>query len=54
MKFGPVTKIDMRNKITSKKFDGDVMSANYEIIVNFSNLWLIWSNPEAGFRTHSL
>ena len=35
MKFGPVTKIDKRNKITSKKFDGDVMSANYDVTVIF-------------------
>ena len=26
----PVTKIDKRNTVTSKKFDGDVMSANSE------------------------
>ena len=45
MKLGPVTKIDKENKATSKKFDDDVMSAN---------LCPIWSNPDAGFRTHSL
>ena len=28
MKLGPVTKLDKRNKITSKKFDDEVMSAN--------------------------
>ena len=26
MKLGPVTKLDKRNKTTSKKFDDDVMS----------------------------
>ena len=36
MKHGPVTKIDKRNKITSKKFDGSVMSANSDVIVMFS------------------
>ena len=41
MKVGSVTKLDKRNKTTSKKFDDDVMSAN-------------WSNPEDGFRPHSL
>ena len=50
MKLGPVTKLDKRNK-TSKKYDNDVMSANYDLIVI---LWPIWSNPEAASRTHSL
>ena len=35
MKLGPVTKLDKRNKITSKKFDDDVMSANSDVIVIF-------------------
>ena len=35
MKLGPVTKLDKRNKTTSKKFDVDVMSANYDVIVIF-------------------
>ena len=35
MKLGPVTKLDKRNKITSKKFDVDVMSTNYDVIVIF-------------------
>ena len=48
MKLGPVTKLDKRNKTTSKKIDDDVMLANVP------NLWLIWSNPEAGFRSHNL
>ena len=33
MKLGPVTKIDKKNKITSKKFDDDVMLANFDVIV---------------------
>ena len=33
MKFGPVTKLDKRNKITSKNFDNDVMSENCDVIV---------------------
>ena len=33
MKLGPATKIDKRNKITSKKFDDDVMPANCDVIV---------------------
>ena len=32
MKLGPVTKLDKRNKTTSKKFDDDVMSANIDVI----------------------
>ena len=35
MKLGAVTKIDKRNKTTSKKFDVDVMSTNYDVIVIF-------------------
>ena len=35
MKLGPVTKLDKRNKTTSKKFDVDVMSENYDVIVIF-------------------
>ena len=35
MKLEPVTKLDKRNKIISKKFDDDVMSANYNVIVIF-------------------
>ena len=35
MKLGPVTKLDKRNKATSKKIDVDVMSENYDIIVIF-------------------
>ena len=53
MKLGPVTKPDKRNKTTSKEFDVEFMSANCNVIVIFQ-LWAIWSNPEAGFRTHSL
>ena len=35
MKLGPVTKLDKRNKITSKKFDVDVMSESCDVIVIF-------------------
>ena len=35
MKLGAVTKIDKRNKTTSKNFDVDVMSTNYDVIVIF-------------------
>ena len=33
MKLGPVTKLDKRNTVTSKKFDDEVMSANCDNIV---------------------
>ena len=35
MKLGPVTKLDKRNKITSKKIDVDIMSENCDVIVIF-------------------
>ena len=35
MELGPVTKIDKRNKTTSKIFDDDAMSANCDVIVTF-------------------
>ena len=35
MKLGPVTKLDKRNKTTSKIFDDDVMSTYCDAIVIF-------------------
>ena len=35
---GPVTKLDKRNKTTSKIFDDDVMSKNCDVIVVFKFL----------------
>ena len=35
MKLGPVTKLDKKNKTTSKKFNDNVMSANCGVIVIF-------------------
>ena len=35
MKLGPVDIIDKRNKTNVRKFDDDVMSANYNVIVIF-------------------
>ena len=35
MKLGPVTKLDKRNKTTSKKIDDDVISENCDVIVIF-------------------
>ena len=36
MKLVPVTKLDKRNKTTSKKFDDDAMSENRDVIVIFT------------------
>ena len=35
MKLGPVSKLDKKNKTTSKMFEDAVMSANYDVIVIF-------------------
>ena len=35
MKLGPVTKLDNRKKTTSKKFDVELMSKNYDVIAIF-------------------
>ena len=35
MKLGPITKLGKRNKKPSKKFDGNVMSPNCDVIVIF-------------------
>ena len=35
MKLGPVTKLDKRNTETSKKFEDDALSTNYDVIVIF-------------------
>ena len=36
MKLGPVTKLDKRNKTTSKKFDDDIISGKCDVTVIFS------------------
>ena len=51
MKLGPETKLDKRDKTPLKIFYDDAMWKNYDVI---ANLWLTWSNLEAGFLTHSL
>ena len=50
MKLGPVTKLDKKNKTTSKKFDDDVMSKNCDVIATFSiygQFGAIWK-PDSG------
>ena len=44
MRLGPVTKLDKRNKTTSKKIDNDVMSADCDVIFD---LWPI-RKPDSG------
>ena len=53
MNLEPVTKLHKRNTATSKKFGGVVMVENCDVIV-FSNLWPIYSHPEARFQMHGL
>ena len=52
MKLGPVTKLDKRNKTTSKKFDVDVMSENYDVIVIFRIFGQFGAlrRPDSGYR----
>ena len=52
MKLGPVTKLDKKNKATSKKFDVDVMSENCDVIVIFriSDQFGAVQRPDSGHR----
>ena len=54
MKLERVTKIDKRNKLILKKIDGDVLSANCNVIVIFPIYGQFGSNPETGIWTYSL
>ena len=54
IEFGPVTKLDKRDKAISKNIDSGVMLVNWDAAVFFSNSWPICGNPEARFRMHSL
>ena len=50
MKLGSVTKLDKRNKTTSKKIDDDLISANYDVSVIFliyGHFGAIWK-PDSG------
>ena len=50
MKLGPVTKLDKKNKTTSKKCDYNVMSVNCDVIVTFliyGQFGAIWK-PNSG------
>ena len=54
MKLGPVTKLDKRNKTTSKKFDVDVMSENCDVIVIFRIFGQFGAvrRPDSGHRVY--
>ena len=50
MKLGPETKLDKRNKATSKKIDNDVMLENCDVIAIFliyGQFGAIWK-PDSG------
>ena len=52
IKLGPVTKLDKRNKTTSKKVDDDVIAKNCDVFVIFSiygQFGAIWK-PDSGCR----
>ena len=49
MRLGPVTKLDKKNKTTSKNIDGDVISVNFDAILVF----LIYGQSGAIWQTHS-
>ena len=53
MELGPETKLDKRNKTTSKKL---TLTSCRKIVtsLSFSDFWPIWSSLEARFRTESL
>ena len=49
IKLGPVTKLDKRNKTTSKKINDDVMSENFDVTAIFS----IYGQFGAFWKPHS-
>ena len=53
MKLGPVTKLDKRNKTTSKKWHWRHVR-KFWCHCHFLNFWAIWSCPGARFWTQSL
>ena len=51
MKFGPVTKLDKRNKTTSKKINDDVLLENCDAIIIFLIYGLFGAirKPDSGY-----
>ena len=54
MKLGPVTKLDKKNKTTSKIFDNDDMLANGDFIVIFTIYGQFGAIPKSPFQTYSV
>ena len=54
MKLGPVTTPDKRNKATSKTFDVDVMSGNFDVIIIFRIFGQFGAvrRPDSGHRVY--
>ena len=52
MNLGPITKLDKRNKTTSRKFDVEVMSRNCDVIVSFRifGQFGAFRGPDSGHR----
>ena len=52
MNLGSVTKLDKRNKTTSKKFDNDVISENCDVVVIFRTFGQFGAvqRPDSGYR----
>ena len=52
MKLGPVTKLDKKNKTTSKKIDIDVMLKNCDVVVIFQIFGQFGAvrRPDSGHR----
>ena len=48
MKLGPQSKLENRNPITSKRFTDNVMSANYNFFLIFSNYGLFGAIRKPG------
>ena len=53
VKPGPVTKLEKKNTVISKKSDDGVI-LEFVTRLSFLDLWPIWSNSEVGVRTYSL
>ena len=52
MKLGPVTKLENRNKTTSKNFDDNVLSGNCDVIVIFRIFGQFGAarRPDSGYK----
>ena len=55
MKLGLLSKLEKRNTIALKYFDGDVMSVNYDVIVilSFCGQFSIVQKLDSGYMFHT-